>query len=109
MPWSLGRDALDGATPVASPRCDSGGKMAGTKIDRRAGLLLAGGAAGAASTSASAQLPARARAGAAPPPAPAGYLFLKPAEAAFVEAVVNHMIPADELTANGVDLGVATF
>jgi gluconate 2-dehydrogenase gamma chain len=53
--------------------------------------------------------PAAPKAAPASPPAPAGYVFLKPAEAAFVEAVVNHMVPADELTASGVDLGIAIF
>src|SRR5262245_14521364 len=37
------------------------------------------------------------------------YTFLNPDEATWVEAAVNHMIPADELTASGVDLGVAYF
>jgi gluconate 2-dehydrogenase gamma chain len=46
----------------------------------------------------------------APPPAlPAGYESLGPSEAAFVEAMVNVMCPADALTPNGVDCGVATF
>ena len=77
------------------------------KVGRRSFLVGAG--AVSAATSAAAQAP-----GAAPPalpttPAPAGYIFLKPAEAVFVEAVVNHMIPADELTPNGVDLGLAVF
>ena len=81
--------------------------MTRAAVDRRAVLLLAGGAAGVATTAASAQ-----PAPASPPPpplAPAGYIFLKPSEAAFVEAVVTHMIPADELTPDGVELGVATF
>ena len=77
------------------------------KVGRRSFLVGAG--AVSAATSAAAQAP-----GAAPPalpttPAPAGYIFLNPAEAVFVEAVVNHMIPADELTPNGVDLGLAVF
>ena len=77
------------------------------KVGRRS--FLVGVGAVSAATSAAAQAP-----GAAPPalpttPAPAGYIFLKPAEAVFVEAVVNHMIPADELTPNGVDLGLAVF
>jgi gluconate 2-dehydrogenase gamma chain len=51
---------------------------------------------------------------AAPPstavPAPAaGYLSLSPSEAAFVEAMVNVMCPADEFTPNGVDCGLAVF
>jgi gluconate 2-dehydrogenase gamma chain len=40
---------------------------------------------------------------------PAGYLFLQPQEAQFVEALVNHMVPSDELTPSGTDMGVATF
>jgi gluconate 2-dehydrogenase gamma chain len=44
-----------------------------------------------------------------PAPLPAGYESLGPAEAAFVEAMVNLMCPADALTPNGVDCGLATF
>jgi len=80
-------------------------------LGRRA-FLTAAGALGAAATEAVAQpvaAPAKAAATAATPPAPAGYVFLKPGEAAFVEAVANHMIPADELTPSGVDLGVAVY
>ena len=85
--------------------------MAGPKVDRRALLLLAGGSAVAAPAAALAPAQSTGTPAAAKPvaPSPAGYMFLKPAEAAFVEAVVNHMIPADELTPNGVDLGVATY
>lgn len=49
---------------------------------------------------------------AAPAPAaklPDGYIFLHPQEAQFVEAVVDHMIPKDELTPSGTDMGIATF
>jgi len=83
--------------------------MAQNKVDRRA-FLIAGGAAGAASAASAAE-PAPPQVPAAAPAAapPAGYMFLKPSEAVFVEAVVTHMIPADELTADGVSLGVATF
>ena len=38
-----------------------------------------------------------------------GYQSLSPDEAAFVEALVNVMCSADELTPNGVDCGLATF
>lgn len=38
-----------------------------------------------------------------------GYEYFSPDEAAFVEALVNIMCPADELTPNGVDCGLATF
>jgi gluconate 2-dehydrogenase gamma chain len=41
--------------------------------------------------------------------APAGYASLGPEEAAFVEMLVNVMCPADHLTPNGVDCGLATF
>jgi len=43
------------------------------------------------------------------PPEPAGYVFLTAPEAAFVEAAVDRFIPADDLTAGGSALGVATF
>lgn len=83
--------------------------MPGTRVDRRALLLLAGGAASAASAAGAAQAPGPVPAPGAAPTPPAGYTFLKPSEALFIEAVVAHMIPADELTADGVQLGVATF
>lgn len=44
----------------------------------------------------------------APATAP-GYLSLSPGEAAFVEALVNVMCPADNLTPAGVECGLATF
>jgi len=45
-----------------------------------------------------------------PTPAPfAGYQFLGPDEATFVEALVNVMCPADEYTPNGVDCGLANY
>lgn len=47
---------------------------------------------------------------AAPPRAmPAGYESLGASEAAFVEAMVNAMCPADTLTPSGVDCGLAIF
>jgi gluconate 2-dehydrogenase gamma chain len=39
----------------------------------------------------------------------AGYTFFNPDEAAFIEALVDHMIPADELTGKGTDLGLNIF
>jgi gluconate 2-dehydrogenase gamma chain len=59
-------------------------------------------AAAAASTPATADTPS---AGAPV----AGYQSLSPEEAAFVEALVNVMCPADHLTPSGVDCGLATF
>lgn len=73
--------------------------------------------AGAAATAAM-PLGARAQAGAAPAAAsapapaadaPAGYEWLRPGEQAFVEALVNHMCPADQHTPNGVDMGLNIF
>lgn len=40
---------------------------------------------------------------------PQGYIFLQPQEAQFVEALVDHMVPKDELTPSGTDMGLATF
>ena len=42
-------------------------------------------------------------------PAKDGYTFLTVPEAAFVEALVDVLVPADELTPSGTDLGLATF
>jgi gluconate 2-dehydrogenase gamma chain len=84
----------------------------GRSIGRRA-FLASAGALSAAATDAGAQPAAAAGPASAAQPstpmAPAGYIFLRPSEAAFVEAVANHMVPADELTPNGVDLGIAVF
>src|SRR5712675_437387 len=42
-------------------------------------------------------------------PAAPGYAFLNLDEAAFVETLVDHMVPADELTPKGSDIGINTF
>jgi gluconate 2-dehydrogenase gamma chain len=42
-------------------------------------------------------------------PAAAGYEFLNLDEAAFVEVLVDHMVPADDLTPKGTDLGIAVY
>lgn len=67
-----------------------------------------GGAAAASGT-----LPAgAANAQSKPRPAdakPAGYQFFRPAEAAFVEALVDHMVPADKLSPSGTGLGINVF
>jgi gluconate 2-dehydrogenase gamma chain len=84
------------------------------ELGRRAflgGVGIAGAAAAGSAlaplTPAAAQTPAAAIS--PPPAAPAGYTFLKPQEVPFIEAVVDHMVPADELTPSGTDLGIATF
>ena len=41
--------------------------------------------------------------------APPGYVFLMPSEAAFIEAAVDHMFPADARTPGGVDIGINIF
>jgi gluconate 2-dehydrogenase gamma chain len=85
-------------------------------LDRRIFLkgAVVGGAAAVGTT-----VPQTALAQASPPagnakpaaaePAPAGYTFLAPDEAAFIEAVVDHMIPADALTPKGTDLGINIY
>lgn len=83
-------------------------------FDRRAFLkgAVAGGAAAA-----TVALPQSAQAQPAVPapasqssPAPANtYAYLNPDEAAFVEALVDHMVPADQYTPRGTDLGLNTY
>jgi gluconate 2-dehydrogenase gamma chain len=86
--------------------------MAEDTIPRRKFLLGAGiaGTAVAAgiASNAEAQTPAPA---AAPVPAnePVTYLTLSALEAAFVSAVADTMIPADELSPSGTDCGVVVF
>jgi gluconate 2-dehydrogenase gamma chain len=46
---------------------------------------------------------------AAAPPAVPGYAFFNLDEAAFVEALVDHMVPADELTPKGTDIGINIY
>src|SRR6266545_4372914 len=76
------------------------------------GAVVGGAAAATATTginpppSAQAQQPAAAPAAA---PVSPGYSFLNLEEAAFVEALVDHMVPADELTPKGTDIGINVF
>lgn len=71
------------------------------------------GGAAAATTTVAITPPEPAQAQPAPPaanlPASPGYEFLNLEEAAFVEALVDHMIPADELTPKGTDIGINIF
>jgi gluconate 2-dehydrogenase gamma chain len=86
--------------------------MKNDTFDRRAFLksAVAGSAAAVGAT-----LPHGAEAQQRPAtPAPAapvhpGYTYLNLEEAAFVEAVVDHMIPADELSPKGTDIGVNIY
>jgi gluconate 2-dehydrogenase gamma chain len=71
---------------------------------------VVGGAA--AATAAPTILPDSAQAQPAAPPAQAtaaGYSFLNIDEAAFVEALVDHMVPADELSPKGSDIGINIY
>lgn len=43
------------------------------------------------------------------PPASEGYTFLNADQSAFIEAFVNVLVPADDLTPSGTDLGLAMF
>jgi gluconate 2-dehydrogenase gamma chain len=66
---------------------------------------IAGGAAAATVSlpqTAQAQQPAAA-------PAAAGYTFLNLEEAAFVETLVDHMVPADEHSPKGTDMGINVY
>jgi gluconate 2-dehydrogenase gamma chain len=73
------------------------------------GAVVGGAAAAAATTPA--VLPQEAQAQQPPAPAPASpaYSYLNLEEAAFVEALVDHMIPADELSPKGTDIGINVF
>lgn len=80
-------------------------------INRREFLkgAVAGGAV--ATTAAVGLAPQVAEAQQKPAAAPAsqGYSYLNLEEAAFVEAVVDHMIPADQYSPKGTDLGINIF
>ena len=39
----------------------------------------------------------------------AAYIFFTPAEATFIEALVDHMVPSDPLTPSGSDMGINIF
>jgi gluconate 2-dehydrogenase gamma chain len=72
---------------------------------------VGGAAAATTATVITPQPAASAEAAAANAAAPAaqGYAFLNIDEAAFVEALVDHMVPADDLTPSGTDIGIAIF
>jgi gluconate 2-dehydrogenase gamma chain len=81
--------------------------MAEQGFDRRDFLkgAVVGGAAAATATTA---LPQGAQAQAAAAPA-SGYEFFNLEEAAFVEALVDHMVPADDLTPKGTEIGINVY
>jgi gluconate 2-dehydrogenase gamma chain len=83
-------------------------------FDRRDFLktaVVSGAAAASATTIATTDAAQADQTAQAPPAAaePAGYAFLNLDEAAFVEALVDHMVPADEVSPKGTDLGVNIY
>src|SRR6266540_3640170 len=72
------------------------------------GAVVGGAAAATTTTNLALPQAAQAQQGAAAPTA-AGYAFLNIQEAAFVEALVDHMVPADELTPKGTDIGINVY
>jgi gluconate 2-dehydrogenase gamma chain len=71
------------------------------------GAVVGGAAAAANATAIPAQSAPAPQADAQAPAA--GYMFLNLDEAAFVEALVDHMVPADELTPKGTDIGINIY
>jgi gluconate 2-dehydrogenase gamma chain len=70
---------------------------------------LAGGAVAAVGLPNPADAQTAAAAAAKADAAPKGYTYLNPEEAAFVEALVDHMVPEDSLTPKGTDLGLNIY
>ncbi|MDB5812097.1 MAG: gluconate 2-dehydrogenase [Betaproteobacteria bacterium] len=81
--------------------------MSNDGFDRRA-FLKSAVVGGAAAAAVNVPQPAQAQSGAQATASP-GYEFLNPEEGAFVEALVDHMVPADNLTPKGTDLGLNIF
>src|SRR5215472_14242808 len=71
------------------------------------GAVVGGAAAAASATAIPAQSAPAPQADTQPPAE--GYTFLNLDEAAFVEALVDHMVPADELTPKGTDIGINVY
>jgi gluconate 2-dehydrogenase gamma chain len=73
------------------------------------GAVAGGVAAAATTTSGAALAPNSFAQQGAEQGAAAGYSFLNLEEAAFVETLVDHMVPADQLSPKGTDLGINTY
>lgn len=82
--------------------------MAEIKLPRRDFLKAAGAAGAAAATGIAACSPAAETATAAPAE-PEVFHTLNQTEAAFIKAAMDTLIPADDLTPSGTDVGLATF
>ena len=85
--------------------------MSDQGFDRRDFIkgAVVGGAAAATTSVATVPQTAQAQPQPAAAAAPPGYAFLNLEEAAFVEALVDHMVPADELTPKGTDIGINIY
>ena len=85
--------------------------MTNDRIDRR--TFLKGAAVGSTvAVTAALTPPAAAQpsvAAIAPPASSTAYAYLNLDEQAFIEALVDHMIPADELSPKGTDIGINIF
>src|SRR6476660_6047516 len=73
------------------------------------GAVVGGAAAATVSLPPNAEAQQGASPAAAPDAASPGYSFLNLEEAAFIEALVDHMVPADALTPKGTDIGLNIF
>jgi gluconate 2-dehydrogenase gamma chain len=85
---------------------DEMGEAGLVRRDFLKGAVVGGAAAATPQLSEAAQAQSQP---AAAEPAAAGYMFLNFAEAAFVEALVDHMVPADELSPKGTDIGINIY
>jgi gluconate 2-dehydrogenase gamma chain len=96
------------------PGCEGATTVKKQGFDRRDFLktaVVSGAAAASATTAIATPEPAQAEQSpqASAATGPAGYAFLNLDEAAFVEALVDHMVPADEVSPKGTDLGVNIY
>ena len=75
------------------------------------GAVVGGAAAatGAVATATTAEAQQRPQAAAPASQEQPGYAFLNIEEAAFVEALVDHMVPADDLSPKGTDIGINIY
>jgi gluconate 2-dehydrogenase gamma chain len=79
------------------------------EVGRRGFLTGAGAAAVTAASIAATDAQASEQPATPAADKPAGYTYFKPAEAAFIEAAADHMIPADELSPSGTEIGIAVY
>jgi gluconate 2-dehydrogenase gamma chain len=83
--------------------------MKNDTFDRRAFLKGAVAGTAAAATTLPQAAEAQQNASAQAAPTSEGYAHLNPEEAAFIEAVVDHMVPPDEHSPKGTDLGLSIY